>query len=530
MKLVRRHSSRLLTINRFCVSNLSKIAFSSKMSKLQSNEQVLSEPYPSFLSSLDPKSSLIQQRRHILDSIQNTNHSNNVISIIRKTFQDQPDLLNPAIFTVAVKKCNDLHQPLQCIYLMDLMYDYNIRRDLIQYNMVLLSLSKCQDQIDQSMKYFKKMVKTDKLMPDIYTLTHLMQSFRHNSMSFTIADSQNDTKIKESEKMIKKCEKIWNALVHKFKITPDRLALSEKALLYANYHKPEMALKIWDEMLNIYQVKPRVTTCGLIIKAFSKYGDYQSCEKILGFMKRNHMRMNPVILCSLMNCFMNDGSTTKAIEIFDKYVIHNRNKRDFVDIEDMIVDGNDILFGLKARCMVTLLEEAIENEQDEMIKYYTNQILETLPYQRTECGLKVTDLTLAELQLKTKLMVNGYDYDDPELKRFFEQKMKDKSLWCIRKNHHKDSQKLLEISDVKEQDDLLVQVHLYSTETAKFVLKYVFMNKLQDGTFKSKIIPIVIGKNLRFEDVRNVLLSTKLPFGDIRLDPHNAGLVLFEPF
>ena len=58
--------------------------------------------------------------------------------------------MNPAIFTVAVKKCSDLKQPLQCIYLMDLMFDYKIRRDFIQYNMVLLSLSKCDNQIDQS--------------------------------------------------------------------------------------------------------------------------------------------------------------------------------------------------------------------------------------------------------------------------------------------------------------------------------------------------------------------------------------------
>ena len=106
--------AKSVILNRFSTINLSKLVLSSKASKLKSNEQVLSEPYPSFLSSLDPKSSLIQQRRYILDSIQDTHHSNNVISIIRKTFQDQPDLLNPAIFTVAVKKCSDLNQPLQC--------------------------------------------------------------------------------------------------------------------------------------------------------------------------------------------------------------------------------------------------------------------------------------------------------------------------------------------------------------------------------------------------------------------------------
>ena len=129
---------------------------------------------------------------------------------------------------------------------MDLMFDYKIRRDLIQYNMVLLSLSKCDNQIDQSVKYFKKMIKTDKIMPDIYTLTHLMQSFRQNSMKFSAADSRNNDKTAESEKLIKKCEKIWSALVHKFEIKPDRLALSEKALLYANYGQPEMAW--WDEI------------------------------------------------------------------------------------------------------------------------------------------------------------------------------------------------------------------------------------------------------------------------------------------
>ena len=120
-------------------------------------------------------------------------------------------------------------------------------------------------------------------------------------------------------------------------------------------------------------------------------------------------------------------------------------------------------------------------------------------------------------------------YDDEELVRFFERKMKDKSLWCIRKNHHKECEKLLEISE-REEDDLMVGVHLYSNETAKFVLNYVFKHKLNDGTFKEgTIIPMVIGKSLRFEDVRGVLLGTGITFSNIELDPHNAGKILFEP-
>ena len=299
----------------------------SEIQKERMNDQILSEPYPSFLSSLDPKSSLTQQRRHILDSITNTNHSNNVIAIIRKTYQDSPDLLNSAIFTMAVKKCNDLHQHLQCIYLMELMFEYQIRRDVIQYNMVLLSLSKCEDQIHESMKYFKSMIKVDGLQPDIYTLTHLMQSFRHNSMSFSPSDLKNEEALEKRDKMTKRCEKIWNVLVHKFGIKPDRLALSEKALLYANYGMEGDALRIWDEMMTIYEVKPRVTTCGLMMKAFAKYGDTDSCGKIMGFMKRNHMRMNQVLLCSLINCWMNKGDYSKAIEVHDKFVIHNRDNK-----------------------------------------------------------------------------------------------------------------------------------------------------------------------------------------------------------
>ena len=299
----------------------------SEIQKEQINDQILSEPYPSFLSTLDPKASLTQQRRYILDSITNTKHSNNVIAIIRKTYQDSPDLLNSAIFTVAVKKCNDLHQHLQCIYLMDLMLEYGVRRDVIQYNMVLLSLSKCEGQIAESLKYFKSMIKLDGLRPDIYTLTHLMQSFRHNSMSFTISDLENESAIAVRSKMAKRCEKIWNVLVHRFDIKPDRLALSEKALLYANYGMAEDALRIWDEMTTIYEVKPRVTTCGLMLKAFAKYGDTESTAKILGFMKRHHMRMNQVLLCSLINCWINKGDHSKAIEVHDKFVIHNRENK-----------------------------------------------------------------------------------------------------------------------------------------------------------------------------------------------------------
>eukprot|EP01084_Bolivina_argentea_P226270 382215_1 len=126
-----------------CVPRQS-FSLNDRMTKQQSNEQVLSEPYPSFLSSLDPKSSTMKQRRYILDSIASCKHSNNVITIIRKTYQDTPDLLNPAIFTVSVQKCNELKQYTPCIFLMDLMFDYKIRRDVIQYNMVLLSLSKCE--------------------------------------------------------------------------------------------------------------------------------------------------------------------------------------------------------------------------------------------------------------------------------------------------------------------------------------------------------------------------------------------------
>merc|ERR1740129_2449015 len=157
------------------------------------------------------------------------------------------------------------------------------------------------------------------------------------------------------------------------------------------------------------------------------------------------------------------------------------------------------------------------------MSFYLDQLHEAIPYQRTECGLSSSDLTLAELQLKTKLMANGMDYGDEELVRFFERKMKDKSLWCIRKNHHKElSEKLLEISERRE-GDLMVGVHLYSNETAKFVLHYVFTHKLTDGTFKEgAIIPMVIGKTLRFEDVRSVLLGTGITFSNIQLDPHNA--------
>ena len=203
---------------------------------------------------------------------------------------------------------------------------------------------------------------------------------------------------------------------------------------------------------------------------------------------------------------------------------------DFVDTEDMMVEGNDILFGLKAKCCGVLLEEAMAEGQQEMVSFYLDQIHEAIPYQRTECGLSISDLTLAELQLKTKLMANGYDYGDEELVRFFERKMKDKSLWCIRRNHHKEfSEKLLEISE-RQEDDLMVGVHLYSNETAKFVLHYVFTHKLTDGTFKEgATIPMVIGKSLKFEDVRSVLLGTGITFSNIQLDPHNAGKILFEP-
>ena len=103
--------------------------------------------------------------------------------------------------------------------------------------------------------------------------------------------------------------------------------------------------------------------------------------------------------------------------------------------------------------------------------------------------------------------------------------MKEKSLWCIRKNWHKENE------DANEREsDLMVGVHLYSNETAKFVLNYVFKHKLNDGTFKqNQIIPIVIGKNLKFEDVRSVLLNANISFSDLWLDPHNPGKVLLEP-
>ena len=120
------------------------------------------------------------------------------------------------------------------------------------------------------------------------------------------------------------------------------------------------------------------------------------------------------------------------------------------------------------------------------------------------------------------------DYGDEEVVRFFERKMKEKSLWCIRRNHHKECQKLLEMTD-QQEDDLIVGVHLYSNETAKFVLHYVFTRKLTDGTFKEgNTIPMVIGKSLQFEDVRSVLLATGITFSDIRLDPHNSGKILFD--
>ena len=78
---------------------------------------------------------------------------------------------------------------------------------------------------------------------------------------------------------------------------------------------------------------------------------------------------------------------------------------------------------------------------------------------------------------------------------------------------------------------MLVGVHLYSFETAKFVLNYVFKNKLNGHTFsKHSIIPIVIGKHcLTVDNVREVLVTADIVFADLRLDKYNKGKVLFEP-
>ena len=108
-------------------------------------------------------------------------------------------------------------------------------------------------------------------------------------------------------------------------------------------------------------------------------------------------------------------------------------------------------------------------------------------------------------------MANGYDMysEDAEVLRFFEKKTKDKSLWCIRKIHHKATLKLLEMKENrKEEDDLMVGVHLYANATAKSVLNYVF-RKLGEGSCfaQGTAIPIVIGKSLRFDEVRAVLLT-----------------------
>ena len=201
---------------------------------------------------------------------------------------------------------------------------------------------------------------------------------------------------------------------------------------------------------------------------------------------------------------MQRGTYAEAVAVFDKYVLHNRDTTDFADVGDMMVEGNDILFGLKAKCFAELLERAAHDEDAEMVRHCMQQIHEAIPYQRGESGLSASDFTLAELQLRTKLMANGFDNDDAEALRFFERKMKDKSLWCIRKNHHKRTLQLLEMAQGKQEDDLMVGVHLYANATAKFVLNYVFRHKLGDGSCfaQGTAIPIVIGKSLRFDEVR----------------------------
>ena len=404
--------------------NISKRFFSANAMRAQrqsSNNQILCEPYPSFLSSLNKKSSLIQRRRYILESLSKCKHSNNVISIIRQSHKDTPELLNPAIFSVAVQRCTELKQYSQCVLLMELMFEFKVRRDLIQYNMVLLALSKCEHRIDATMKFLKMMTKKDKIIPDIYTLTHCMQSFRTNSESFGRSDLCNDERIKEAEQQMKKMQKVWNALVHKVQIKPDRLALSERALIFANYNRTSEALSLWDEMECVYAVSARVTTCGLMIKAFAKFGNVESANVILGYMKRKQMRMNAVILCSMMHCFMNADLHSAAIQMFDRFVILNRSKKDFVDMDDLIVDGNDILFGLKAICCLRLLEKE-QSAKSELARFYLSKIHETIPYERSECGLKDSDFTLSEVQLKAKLMANGYDVDDGELIKFLSER------------------------------------------------------------------------------------------------------------
>lgn len=519
-----------LTRHKSCI--ISKRLFSSNAQRAQrqsTNNQILCEPYPSFLSSLDQKSSLIQQRRYILESLSNCKHSDNVISIIHKSHSETPQLLNSAIFSVAVQRCSELKQFSQCILLMNLMFKYGVQRDLIQYNMVLLSLSKCEHQIDTTLKFLKKMIKKDRLVPDIYTLTHCMQSFRTNSAIFTVSDLSDNEKMAESQKQINKMQKVWNALVHKMQIKPDRLALSEKALIFANYGRPNEAFQIWHDMETKFLINARITTCGLMIRAFAKFGDVKSMNDICKYMKAKQMRMNPVILCSIMHCYMNANLYLAAIQIFDQFVILNRQKKEFDDcFDDLIVDGNDILFGLKAICYGKLLEAAISdecNDNDEKIAFYMDVIHETIPYERRECGLNDSDMTLSDIQLKTKLMTNGNNLNDTHLIKWFERKMKQKSLWCIRKNWHQQN------NEEEKESDLMVGVHLYSSqETAKFVLNYVFKHKINDDTFKkNKIIPIVIGKHLKFEDVHSVLLNADIPFSDLRLDPHNHGKVLFEP-
>eukprot|EP01083_Nonionella_stella_P299200 1015299_1 len=373
-----------------------------------------------------------------LNSHQQTDYTIKQLIDSTKSWADMQSILTSHVnaithvstYAYAMKSCNKrfphtlTHSP---IVIMETMIHSSITPDTALFGIFFNCLARA-NLPHKCMHYVQIMIDKYQLEPNIIIFNVLIKGCRYQSM-YSLA------------------QQYWK-MMHDYNVTPDEKSYTEMISVCARSHQQQHANELFAAYLNMVDKKKltiQITTFSAYLNVFCCLGDSDGMENVLQYFSKYELEYDTVVIGIIMDTYNNARNGRKALQIFDEFVDGERIK------------VNDILIKLKCvalRNMMThdaLIKDSYVNKQS-----VYDRLVDTI----FEYDVKGQNRRLYSIQLSAAITLY-HDQDPMQIVRIFEEMVEKKHIGYL-------------------ANDDKIDLHLFSTITTQFILRYLIGFKAKD--------------------------------------------------
>eukprot|EP01084_Bolivina_argentea_P167463 290628_1 len=375
------------------------------------------------------------ENQNIRNSIQDAKSVKRIMQILDERSND---IIDESVYSKALQKCNALHNRDYRVInkIMDMMLlNFNVKYSIVVFNIFFNSMSFCDEPLKciEFVDFVINGKKSNGIIPDKTTFPVLLKSVRKQGL-YKFAD------------------RYLKIMKGKFNMKPCLVTYTEMLCVYSRSYQNYKAIQLFEEYRQRDDLDQQNETIhGAYLNVFSRMGDIKEMENVIHMMKNKNISMtNPVILSDIMRTYVVAGKPRKCIKIYN-YIINNKN----IEIQPSHLSLTNIAMTQLIHC-----ETVSEQEKYQLF----DDINDILDNKFAAYGYKVSPVDIVPL---FDAAIGLYCNKEPiKIINLFE-KLLNKQLIGYT------------TFDGVNGDNAL-DLHGFYPPTAQFILRYVFVFKLNE--------------------------------------------------